>query len=99
MKSRPEQNWTEIDMKLKAEYLVHTSGNQTILVPTGAAGFSGVVQGNRTFQAILEQLQTDTSEEQIIKELSARFDATDDVIRKDVIKVLEGLRKIGALDE
>ena len=86
-------------MKLKADFLVHEAGEQTILVPTGGAEFSGVVQGNRTLQAILEQLQSETSEERITQELAARFDAPEDVIRKDVGKALEGLRKIGALDE
>ena len=86
-------------MKMNAGFLLHTTGDQTILVPTGGAGFSGVVQGNKTLKAILELLQTETSEDRITEELAARFDAPEDVIRKDVQKALEELRKIGALDE
>ena len=86
-------------MKLNANYIVHQAENQTILVPTGEADFSGVVQGNRTLKAILDLLQTETSEQRITEELASRFDAPEDVIRKDVRKALEELRKIGALDE
>ena len=86
-------------MKLKADFLVHEAGEQTILVPTGGAEFSGVVQGNRTLRAILELLQKDTTEERIAGDLAARFDAPDDAIRKDVHRAVEELRKIGALDE
>ncbi len=86
-------------MKLKADFLVHEAGDQTILVPTGRAEFSGVVQGNRTLRAILELLQKDTTEERIAGDLAARFDAPEDAIRKDVHRAVEELRKIGALDE
>ena len=86
-------------MKLNDRFLVHKAGEQTILVPSGGAAFSGVVQGNRTLGAILEQLKENTTEEQITAALSARFDAPAEVIGKDVRKALEELRKIGALDE
>ncbi len=86
-------------MKLNDRFLIHKAGEQTILVPTGAAPFSGVVQGNRTLGAILEQLKENTTEEKITAALGVRFDAPEEVIGKDVHKVLEELRKIGALDE
>ncbi|MBR6950434.1 MAG: PqqD family protein [Oscillospiraceae bacterium] len=86
-------------MKLNDRFLIHKTGEQTILVPSGGAEFSGVVQGNRTLGAILEQLKENTTEEKITEALGARFDAPKDVIEKDVRKVLQELRKIGALDE
>jgi len=97
--SRPEEERTETDMKLNAGFLLHTAGDQTILVPAGGTEFSGVVQGNKTLRAILELLQTETTEDGIAQELAARFDAPEDTIRKDVRKALDELRKIGALDE
>ena len=86
-------------MKLNGNYLVHKTGEQTVLVPGGGADFSGVVQGNRTLGAILEQLKEDTTEEKIAAALCARFDAPEDVITADVKKALSELRKIGAIDE
>ena len=86
-------------MKLNRNYLLHETGGQTILVPAGGAEFSGVVQGNRTLGAILDQLREDTTEEKIAAALCARFDGPEDAIRRDVRKALEELRRIGALDE
>ncbi len=86
-------------MKLNKAFLLHNSGDESILVPTGGADFSGVVRGNRTLGAVLELLKTDTTEEAIAAALRARFDAPEGAVEKDVAKVLAELRKIGALDE
>ena len=86
-------------MKLSKEYLIHTSSDETILVPTGAAGFAGIVRGNRTFGAILELLKEDIGKQEIIASLRARFDAPEGAVERDVEKALEELRRIGALDE
>ena len=85
-------------MKLNKEYLLHNTGSESILVPTGAAVFSGVVRGNKTLGAVLELLKTETTAAEIIAELKARFDAPEGVIETDVAKALTELRKIGALD-
>ena len=45
-------------MKLKKEFLLHNTGSESVLVPAGGAGFSGVVRGNRTLGAMLELLKT-----------------------------------------
>ena len=86
-------------MKLNKEFLLHNTGSETILVPTGAAGFSGVVRGNKTLGAVLELLQTDTTEAEIVAAMRARFNAPEGMIEADVTKALTELRKIGALDE
>lgn len=86
-------------MKLNKEFLLHNTSEESILVPTGNAGFSGVVRGNKTLGAVLELLKTDTTEAALIADLRARFDAPEGVIEQDVQKVLSELRKIGALDE
>ena len=70
-----------------------------MLVPTGTAGFSGLVRGNSTLGVILELLKEDTSEPQIIAAMEGRFDAPHEIIERDVQKALTELRKIGALDE
>ena len=48
-------------MKLNNDFLVHTSGNETVVVPTGKASFSGIVKGNLTLGAMLEILKNDVS--------------------------------------
>lgn len=86
-------------MKLKKEFLVHNAGGETVLVPTGGAGFSGVMRGNRSLGAILELLRSDTTEEALVSAMRARFEAPEGKIEADVRKALAELRGIGALDE
>jgi hypothetical protein len=86
-------------MKLRKEFLLHNTGNESILVPTGAAGFSGVMRGNRSLGAILEMLRTDTDEAALVSAMKARFEAPEGAIEADVKKALAELRGIGALDE
>ena len=86
-------------MKLNPYFLLHNTGGEAILVPTGNAGFSGVVRGNKTLGAVLELLKTDTTQAELIAALKARFDAPEGAIEQDVQAALDQLRKIGALDE
>ena len=86
-------------MKLKKEFITHIVGNESILVPTGEAEFSGVVRGNKTLGAVLELLKEDTTEAELVAALKARFDAPEGAVEHDVQKALSELGKIGALDE
>jgi len=86
-------------MKLNKEFLLHNFGDESILVPTGSAGFSGMVKGNQTLGAILELLKEETTEQKIVEALKSRFEAADGAIEADVAKALSELRRIGALDE
>lgn len=86
-------------MKLKQGFIPHDTGSESILVPMGGAGWSGVVRGNKTLGAILDLLKENTTESAIIDAMKARFDAPEEIISRDVKKALSELRKIGALDE
>ena len=85
-------------MKLNKNFILHNTDGETVLVPTGNASFSGIVRGNKTLGAVLECLQNDTTEEDIVAALKARFDAPEGAIERDVSKALAALRKIGAID-
>ena len=86
-------------MKLKKEFISHDTDVESLLVPTGDAGWSGLVKGNKTLGAILTLLKDDTTENEIIAAMKARFDAPEEVIARDVSRALTELRKIGAIDE
>ena len=86
-------------MKLKKEFIPYDTGAESLLVPTGDAGWAGLVKGNKTLGAILSLLKEDTTEETVITAMKARFDAPEELIARDVGKALAELRKIGALDE
>ena len=86
-------------MKLKKEFITYDAGSESLLVPAGGAGFSGLVKGNKTLGAILELLREDTTEEAVITAMRKRFDAPEDIVVRDMKKVVFELRKIGALDD
>lgn len=86
-------------MKLSHDFIVHTIGEDTMLVPLGNAPFRGLAKGNRSVEVILGCLQHDTTEEEIVRTLQDRFDGDPEEMRADVAEVLAQLRSIGALDE
>lgn len=86
-------------MKLNKNFLVHKTGKETVIVPTGNAGFSGVVKGNETLGIILDYLKKDISDSEIIDKMSEEFDVSREVIERDVRETVNRLRKIGAIDE
>ena len=86
-------------MRLRKDFITHDTGTESLLVPIGTAGFSGLVKGNKTLGAILELLKKDTSEKEIVAAMKARYDASEEIIARDVKKALAELHKIGALEE
>ena len=88
-----------IAMKLKNTFILHETGAETLLVPTGNAGFSGIVRGNRTLGAILKLLKEDTTQEKITEAMTRQYDAPRETIVRDVERAVAQLREIGALDE
>ena len=88
-----------MNMKLKKDFIIHDTGTESLLVPTGRAGWSGLVKGNKTLGAIVSLLKEDTTEDAVISAMMERFNAPAEVIARDVKKALSELRRIGALDE
>ena len=86
-------------MRLNKNYIIHKTNSEIILVPTGEAGFSGIVRGNSTLDVILELLREETNETAIVAAMQTKFDAPEEAIINDVKKAIAELRKIGALDE
>lgn len=85
-------------MKLKSNFITHNSSDESYLVPTSGAEFSGIVKGNKTLGAIVELLKEETTEEEVVKAMREKFDAPEGAIEKDVKRVIEELTKIGALE-
>ena len=85
-------------MKLKKEFIIHESGNDTMLVATGKANFSGLVKGNKMLGEILSLMKEDTTEEEVIRKMREKFVAPAGKIEEDVNKVVTELKKIGAIE-
>lgn len=86
-------------MRLKDEFLTHTSGGEAYLVPSGNLEFRGLVKGNETLGEVIELLKIDTTEIKIVKALREKYKAPAGTIEFDVKKALEVLRSVGALIE
>ncbi len=84
-------------MKLNPVFLVHHSGNETVIVPTDSAVFSGIIRGNKTLGEIADLLQTDRTKSEIVETLLSRYDAPRETIEKDVDNIVEQLRSVGAI--
>lgn len=86
-------------MKLNNDFLTQEIDDEQIMVATGDASFNGIVRSNRTAAEIVNYLKEDTTREEIVDRMCAKYDATREEITADVDMVLATLRKVGALDE
>ena len=86
-------------MKLNNKFVTREMGDTQVMVAVGSAAFSGIVRSNKTAAFIVDQLKTDTTKEKILAAMQEKYDADPAVMEKDIDKVLEKLRSIGALDE
>ena len=86
-------------MKLKDGFIMQKVKNDYVIVAVNGSDFSGMVRSNRTAAYVVELLKKDTTEEAIVRDMLARYDAPEEKIRADVGYVLRTLRDIGALEE
>ena len=85
-------------MKIREEFITHESDDEQILIDT-AGSFAGMVRSNKTAAFIVDCLKEDTTADQIIDTMCAKYDAPREVIARDVNMVIEKLKKIGAICE
>lgn len=85
-------------MKLNDSFITHMDGDTQMIVDTSAK-FSGLIRNNKTAAYIIELLKTDTTEEKIVEAVCQKYDAPKDTVRKDVHRLIEEWRTIGAIDE
>ena len=69
------------------------------MVSAGNIKFSGLVGSNRTAAFIVDCLKSETSESELVEKMIEKYDAPKEIISKDVKKILDTLRSIGAIDE
>lgn len=86
-------------MKLKKNFVTQDVGDSQVMVSTGRTDFNGMVKSNKTAAFIINCLKTDTTKDEIVNKMLEKYDASEEVISRDVNKVLESLRKIGAIEE
>ena len=85
-------------MKLKENFVTQKIGGKQIMV-SASGDFSGMVRSNKTAAFIIDCLKTEPTQEAILDAMCRKYDAPREVMAVGVNKVLDNLRKIGALDE
>ena len=53
----------------------------------------------KTAGFIINCLETETTPEEIVAKMAKEYDAPRDVLERDALKIIDQLRKIGAIDE
>lgn len=86
-------------MKLSDKFITHMSNNKQVLVSTDRTVFSGLVRSNETAAYIINLLKEETTREAIIEKMMADYEAERTDVERNVDKVLDTLRSVGALDE
>ncbi len=87
-------------MKLKDTFLIHESQNEKILIDASGENFSGFARTNPTASFILECLKEETTADEIADKMLERYDGvTKEVVMKDIVKIVDKLKSIGAIDE
>ena len=88
-------------MKRRDGFITYNSGSEQIMVAAGAASdvFRGMVRSNATAGYIIECLNQEITQEELTDKLCQRYEAPREIISRDLQRVLDSLRQIGALDE
>lgn len=86
-------------MKLRKEFITHQSGKDNIMVATSTKIFSGIVKSNATAAFMIECLKEETTVDAIADKVLDAYEVDRETVLRDIEKVLEKLRSIGALEE
>ncbi|MBQ7653759.1 MAG: PqqD family protein [Clostridia bacterium] len=85
-------------MKLKENFLTHYVENEQIMIDVKGI-FHGIVTSNETAAFIVDCLKEDVTKREIVEKMAEVYDAPEDVIEKDVEKIVSKLESIGALEK
>ena len=61
--------------------------------------FAGIIHSNATAAFIIECLKTETTEDEILEKMLAKYDADKNIMADNVREIIDKLRKIEAVDE
>lgn len=88
-------------MKLQGEFVVRQVMDQIVAIPVGetALRLNGMILLNDVSRAIWENLETETSPEQILAAVTENFEVSEAEARADIEEFLDKLRKMQILEE
>lgn len=85
-------------MKLKESFVTHKNKDDYMMIDASGE-FAGLIHSNATTAFIVDCLRTETTREEIIKKMLDKYDANETNVARDVDKIINALKSIGAVDE
>lgn len=86
-------------MKIKRGFLLRNVADKNIVVPVGAQlDFSGMLTLNDTAAFLWNNLSEDTTKEELLKKLTAEYDADIETAKNDIESFLQKLSSLGILE-
>ncbi len=85
-------------MKLKESFITHKNKDDYMMIDASGK-FAGIIHSNATAAFIIECLKTETTEDEILEKMLAKYDADKNIMADNVRKIIDKLRKIEAVDE
>ena len=88
-------------MKIKSDFILRKMDDMTIVVAVGesAAKFNGVINLNETALFMWQQLSAGCTEAELTEAVLAEYDASREVVERDVAAFIAKLRAENIIDE
>ncbi len=86
-------------MKIKDGYILRTVAGVSVVVAVGEESrrFNKLIKLNDSAAFIFKQLETDISEEELVKRLLDEYDVSEETALRDVRSLLSSLKEAGLL--
>ena len=85
-------------MKLNESFITHKNKDDYMMIDASGK-FAGIIHSNATAAFIIECLKTETTEDEILEKMLAKYDADKNIMADNVREIIDKLRKIEAVDE
>ena len=88
-------------MKIKDGFILREVANQTIIIAVGEASkiFNGMINLNRTAKDIWCFVQEGLDVEDIVLEMKKKYNADEEVVRRDVLHVVGVLKENQVIED
>lgn len=86
-------------MKIKNGYILKEVAGRYFAVALGDVNENKMITINESAKTIWDILSSDTTEDEIIRIMSDKYDAPTEVLRKDINNFIEILRRENILEE
>lgn len=85
-------------MKLKESFITHKNKDDYMMIDASGK-FAGIIHSNATAAFIIDCLKTETTEDEILEKMIAKYDADKNIMADNVREIIDKLKKIEAVDE